>query len=89
MYGPYTLRQAEDWPSPATLVEFERALDARRLVFFPNNVRGYDCRRNGNVRRWKRDPDRFHLGVKYAFREHVAVEHVDDFKPFVIRPAHA
>lgn len=83
---PVSLRQAENWPAPTTLDELEAALFRCRLYYFPNNVRGYACRRNGQTRRWKRDPARFSISLKYAFREHVRVDGPADFAPFAIQP---
>ena len=52
---------------------FETALDSHNLQISPANGRWYDVRRNGRTRTWKRDPARFEIPIKWAFRETLLV----------------
>lgn len=52
---------------------FETALDSHNLQICPNANHWYDVRRNGRTRTWKRDPARFEIPVKYAFKNTILV----------------
>jgi hypothetical protein len=67
-----------------TLQEIEHALDNGQLfvkLYTPAALCGqghaskaWQCRRNGATKRWKRDPARFRIPIKFGLRGHDAIE---------------
>jgi hypothetical protein len=63
-----------------TLQEIEAALDSGQL-FVPMwrnmatmTCTAYQARRNGATKRWKREPDRFRIPIKFKFRDCCALD---------------
>jgi hypothetical protein len=55
----------------------EAALDLGKLQVLGHRGRWYDCRRNGQTKRWKRNPHRASIPVKVGFREAFRLEFDD------------
>lgn len=55
----------------------DQLLDAHKIeICAPNaNGRWYTIRRNGQTRRWKRDPERISVPCKVGFRDCFRIEH--------------
>lgn len=71
------------WNGDFPLSEVEKALDAGRLEIRAGGPeKWYTVRRNGATRRWKTQPDRFRIPVKYGFYGYEALEspHLDHFR---------
>lgn len=72
-----------------TLAELESALDSGRLQAHMRHGKWWDLRRNGQTKRWKRDPNRFRLPVKAGLRSHYAFTESDlplNYSNFRLRP---
>jgi hypothetical protein len=54
---------------PMTLEQCEQALDSGRLHIQWHNGKWYTVRRNGQTKRWKRDPSRFRIPCKTGFKD--------------------
>lgn len=63
----------------------EKALDAHRLYLVMPNGKCYLMRRNGMTKRWKKDPERFEIPCKYAFRGYYKID--DSCRPEWFRVA--
>lgn len=64
--------------NPINLADIEAALDGHSLYVAAGQGRFYLARRNGQTKRWKREPDRFRLPIKYGFKSCAAIEHDTD-----------
>lgn len=58
----------------------DQTLDQGRLEGLGVNGKWYRLRRNGQTRRWKRDPSRIYIPVKWGFRQTLAITE-RDFAP--------
>ena len=60
-----------------TLEQLETALDSGLLEGRMTNGRWWRLRRNGQTKRWKRNPERFRLPIKAGFRVYDAFTEAD------------
>lgn len=73
------------WTNPDCLCDIEKALDSGHLFVALNNGNYRQARRNGATRRWKRDPARFYVPIKYGFKGYGYID--QDFNPLHYRIA--
>lgn len=56
-----------------TRENIDELLDAGRIETLMRNGRWWAIRRNGATRKWKRDPSRIRIPIKYGFRSTYAI----------------
>jgi hypothetical protein len=62
---------------PYTIADIERLLDTGKLEILMRNGNYWQLRRNGATKRWKRDPERFRIPIKFGLRNTGAIETTD------------
>lgn len=55
--------------TPQTIAEMIAYCDSKSHIYVLSNSRAVRVKINGKTRRWKRQPDRFEIPIKYGLRE--------------------
>ena len=76
-----TQLKSDPWQHVITRGNVEQLLDAGLLEVEMNNGRWWRIRRNGQTKRWKRDPQRIYLPFKAGMKVYGAIE-TSDFTPW-------
>lgn len=66
------------WTHPLGLPAIEQALDDHGLYVAVGNGKFWLARRNGATKRWKKDPERFRIPVKFGFKGTGAIDQYTD-----------
>lgn len=60
-----------------TMKDIDEVLDAGELEIAVAGGRWWTARRNGRTKRWKRDPSRIRVPIKYGLYGYAAIEEQD------------